>query len=278
MKNQKKKKSDNEESDNEESDNEESDNEESDNEESDNEKYDNEKSDNEESDNEESDNEENVNKELENENKVLENENKELENENKELENKNKELMQIDSNYKFLFVDYLNHIINFYKKYKKMNINNVDDYIKLLDDYKNNKFYIINSYNIYINQYVTGAPQPKNDFSYKLFINNYGCVYGFTIIRDAWDKITGCAFVELHIAETIKAFIDRCNHVHVWFKSSEYESVTYCNLNELRFKNIFTSKLSPNKIKLISNLPFNDTNSKEINVLFSYLNCIYTYG
>lgn len=49
-------------------------------------------------------------------------------------------------------------------------------------------------------------------------------------------------------------------------------------------KNIFNyifdyeSELSPNKIKLISNLPFNDTNSKEINVLFSYLNVIYTYG
>ena len=40
----------------------------------------------------------------------------------------------------------------------------------------------------------------------------------------------------------------------------------------------YESELSPNKIKLISNLPFNDTNSKDLHVLLSYLNFIYTYG
>ena len=47
-------------------------------------------------------------------------------------------------------------------------------------------------------------------------------------------------------------------------------------LNNNTFK--YESELSPNKIKLISNLPFNDTDSKQLHVLFSYLNFIYTYG
>jgi hypothetical protein len=37
-------------------------------------------------------------------------------------------------------------------------------------------------------------------------------------------------------------------------------------------------KLSPNKIKLISKLPFNLPYSQEEKVLFSYLNFIYTNG
>jgi hypothetical protein len=40
----------------------------------------------------------------------------------------------------------------------------------------------------------------------------------------------------------------------------------------------YESKLSPNKIKLISKLPFNLPSSQEIKVLFSYLNFIYTNG
>jgi hypothetical protein len=309
---------DNKESDNEESDNKESDNEESDNEESDIEEFDNEESDIEEFDNESVEIQykelDNKNKVLINENKELENENKELENENKVLENNvlENEILVINNNFLVNFENYLNQIINFYinitiDKIKHWYTNNgeelwiheaskihkcnryldgvdtleakiqqqkpiwykefVEHYQKILDDYRNKKFYIINSFNIFIKD-------KDKDIGFILFINNYGCVYGFNIIRDQWDKIICCNLTKFHF------------HIRYYDPNWKFNNFNRLNLEDIQinkyFLNNYTfdyqSQLSPNKIKLISNLPFNESNSKEINVLFSYLTFIYTNG
>ena len=312
------KESDNEESDNKESDNKESDNEESDKKESDNEESDNEESDIEEFDNESVEIQykelDNKNKVLINENKELENENKELENENKVLENNvlENEILVINNNFLVNFENYLNQIINFYinitiDKIKHWYSNNgeelwihegskiqkcnryldgvdtleakiqqqkpiwykefVEHYQKILDDYRNKKFYIINSFNIFIKD-------KDKDIGFILFINNYGCVYGFNIIRDQWDKIICCNLTKFHF------------HIRYYDPNWKFNNFNRLNLEDIQinkyFLNNYTfdyqSQLSPNKIKLISNLPFNDTDSKQLHVLFSYLNFIYTYG
>ena len=303
------------ESDNEESDNEESNKKKFDNEESYNEEFDNEESDNEEFDNEENVTKEleNKYKVLVNENKELENKNKELENKNKELENNvlENEILVINNNFLVNFENYLNQIINFYinitiHEIKHWYSNNneelwtfaggnlqnwgydnshestktkvqqlkpiwykefVEHYQKILDDYRNKKFYIINSFNIFIKD-------KDKDIGFILFINNYGCVYGFNIIRDQWDKIICCNLTKFHF------------NIKYYDPNWKFNNFNRLNLEDIQinkyFLNNYTfdyqSQLSPNKIKLISNLPFNDTKSKELHVLFSYLNFIYTYG
>ena len=302
------KESDNEESDNEESDNKESDNEESDNEESDIEEFDNESV---EIQYKELDNK---NKVLINENKELENENKELELENEVLENNvlENEILVINNNFLVNFENYLNQIINFYinitiDKIKHWYSNNgeelwihegskiqkcnryldgvdtleakiqqqkpiwykefVEHYQKILDDYRNKEFYIINSFNIFIKS-------KDKDIGFILFINNYGCVYGFNIIRDQWDKIICCNLTKFHF--NIKYYDPNWKFNNFNRLNPEDIQINKYFLNNYTFD--YESELSPNKIKLISNLPFNDTNSKELHVLLSYLNFIYTYG
>jgi len=311
-----KEESDKEESDKEESDKEESDKEESDKEESDKEESD--KEDNEEAENAENDDikEKDYLKVLENENKVLKNENKVLENENNNLKKQNKflenfhkdkilenEILVINNNFLLNFENYLNQIINFYinrpidkiihwnnggediyniiaTMFYEMRNNNhnelrayvdqekliwhkefVEHYQKILDDYRNKKFYIINSFNIFI--------KSKNniDIGFILFINNYGCVYGFNIIRDQWDKIICCNLAKFYMKHQENNYIS--NH------DKDIEINKHI-LNNNTFD--YEYKLSPNKIKLISKLPFNNNDSKEKNVLFSYLNFIYTNG
>jgi hypothetical protein len=253
---------------------------------------------------------ENENEVLENENKFLENENKILENENKFLENENKilenEILVINDKFLVNFENYLNQIINFYinipidkighwnqqnELYNRLaeehdqtpreirgdfnfNFNAklhqykliwhkefVEHYQKILDDYRNKKFYIINSFNIFI--------KSKNniDIGFILFINNYGCVYGFNIIRDQWDKIICCNLAKFYMKHQENNYIS--NH------DKDIE-INKRILNNNTFN--YEYKLSPNKIKLISKLPFNLPYSQEEKVLFSYLNFIYTNG
>ena len=253
---------------------------------------------------------ENENEVLVNENEVLENENKFLENENKFLENENKilenEILVINDKFLVNFENYLNQIINFYinipidkikdwyNGYKSLhdivhtmfsergrgNHNNhkeisayidqekliwykefVAHYQKILDDYRNKKFYIINSFNIFI--------KSKNniDIGFILFINNYGCVYGFNIIRDQWDKIICCNLAKFYMKHQENNYIS--NH------DKDIEINKHI-LNNNTFD--YEYKLSHNKIKLISKLPFNLPYSQEEKVLFSYLNFIYTNG
>ena len=143
----------------------------------------------------------------------------------------------------------------------------VEHYQKILDDYRNKKFYIINSFNIFIKD-------KDKDIGFILFINNYGGVYGFNIIRDQWDKIICCNLTKFHF------------NIKYYDPNWKFNNFNRLNLEDIQinkyFLNNYTfdyqSQLSPNKIKLISNLPFNDTKSKELHVLFSYLNFIYTYG
>jgi hypothetical protein len=243
---------------------------------------------------------------LENENEVLENENEVLENENKFLENKILENENLVINDKFLvnFKNYLNQIINFYinipidkisywhdnngksiresiiekiNKYKLNYDDNellayeykeksiwhkefVENYQKILDDYRNNKFYIINSFNIFIKH------KDNIDTGLILFINNYGCIYGFNIIRDQWDKIICCYLPKFHLRYGLYP-IDRIVRQAIEIDKSIFN-----------YTFNYESKLSPNKIKLISKLPFNLPSSQEQKVLFSYLNFIYTNG
>ena len=241
---------------------------------------------------------------LENENEVLENENKILENENKFLEN---EILENEINDKFLvnFENYLNQIINFYinipidkinhwldnngeninesineknKKYKLIYTHAdeyladvykeksiwhkefVENYQKILDDYRNKKFYIINSFNIFIKS------MDNIDTGLILFINNYGCIYGFNIIRDQWDKIICCYLPKFHLRYGLHP-IDRIERHGIAIDKSIFN-----------YTFNYESKLSPNKIKLISKLPFILPSSQEQKVLFSYLNFIYTNG
>jgi len=247
---------------------------------------------------------ENENEVLENENEVLENENKILENENKFLEN---EILENEINDKFLvnFENYLNQIINFYinipidkinhwldnngeninesineknKKYKLIYTHAdeyladvykeksiwhkefVENYQKILDDYRNKKFYIINSFNIFIKS------MDNIDTGLILFINNYGCIYGFNIIRDQWDKIICCYLPKFHLRYGLHP-IDRIERHGIAIDKSIFN-----------YTFNYESKLSPNKIKLISKLPFILPSSQEQKVLFSYLNFIYTNG
>ena len=256
-----------------------------------------------ESESEESENEEFENEELESEeskNEKLRKENKKLKKElKKENERLKKELIEKNDNLvinnKFLinFKNYLNQIIYWHINIpiiqkvdqEKFNIRKklVEHYQKILDDYKNKKFYIINSFNIIktINgTQGTDSRTNTREVGFVLFINNYGYVYGFNIIRDQWDKIISCNLIKFHSSK-------RPNEIY------SYEFAYNLNLgngngninmtilnNYILNNNTFDyeSELSPNKIKLISNLPFNDTNSKELHVLFSYLNFIYTYG
>ena len=244
---------------------------------------------------------ENENEVLENENEVLENENKFLENENKILEN---EILVINDKFLVNFENYLNQIINFYINIpidkinhwynngqsihnivatmfsERLHNNNhkeisayidqekliwhkefVKHYRKILDDYRNKKFYIINSFNIFIKS------MNNIDIGFILFINNYGCVYGFNIIRDQWDKIICCNLAKFYMKHQENNYI------------SNHDKIIEINKNILNnYTFDYESKLSPNKIKLISKLPFNENDSKQINVLFSYLNFIYTNG
>jgi hypothetical protein len=60
---------------------------------------------------------------------------------------------------------------------------------------------------------------------------------------------------------------------------SNHDKIIEINKNILNnYTFDYEYKLSPNKIKLISKLPFSENDSKQINVLFSYLNFIYTNG
>jgi hypothetical protein len=243
---------------------------------------------------------------LENENEVLKNENKFLENENKILENKILENKILVINDKFLvnFENYLNQIINFYINIPIDKINHwynngqslhnivatmfserlynnnhkeiyayidqekliwhkefVEHYRKILDDYRNKKFYIINSFNIFIKS------MNNIDIGFILFINNYGCVYGFNIIRDQWDKIICCNLAKFYMKHQENNYI------------SNHDKIIEINKNILNnYTFDYEYKLSPNKIKLISKLPFNETYSHQKNVLFLYLNFIYTNG
>ena len=250
-------------------------------------------SESEESESEESENEESKNEKLRKENKKLK---KELKKENerlkKELIEKNDNLV-INNKFLINFKNYLNQIIYWHinipiiQKVDQEKFNNirkklVEHYQKILDDYKNKKFYIINSFNIITRTQCTDHRTNISEGSFVLFINNYGYVYGFNIIRDQWDKIISCNLIKFHSSK-------RPNEI------SYYEIVYNLNLstvngnghiyttilnNYILNNNTFDyeSELSPNKIKLISNLPFNDTNSKDLHVLLSYLNFIYTYG
>jgi len=243
---------------------------------------------------------------LENENEVLENENEVLENENKFLENKilENEILVINDKFLVNFENYLNQIINFYinipidkinqwydnngksirqsiiEKINKYKLNYdsdelladeykeksiwhkefVENYQKILDDYRNNKFYIINSFNIFIKS------KDNIDTGLILFINNYGCIYGFNIIRDQWDKIICCNLPKFHLRYGLHP-IDRMGIYGIEIDKSIFN-----------YTFNYESKLSPNKIKLISKLPFNLPSSQEQKVLFSYLNFIYTNG
>jgi hypothetical protein len=300
---------DDEEEDDEEEDDEEEDDEEADDEEADEKEYDKE------AENTEDENEvlENENEVLENENEILENENKFLENENKFLENENKilenEILVINDKFLVNFENYLNQIINFYinipidkighwnqqnELHKRLaeehdqtplkirgdfNFNFiaklhqykliwrkefVEHYQKILDDYRNKKFYIINSFNIFIKS------KDNIDIGFILFINNYGCVYGFNIIRNQWDKIIRCNLSRFHLRHH-----DYINHI---CESIEINNEININKNIFKYTFDYKSQLSPNKIKLISKLPFNLPYSQEQKVLFSYLNFIYTNG
>jgi hypothetical protein len=240
---------------------------------------------------------ENENEVLENENKVLENENKFLENENKILEN---EILVINDNFLVNFENYLNQIINFYinipidkiifwydnngdcisRVIARCNIIHHNEYItlrqqklliwhkefvenyqKILDDYRNKKFYIINSFNIFIKS------KDNIDIGFILFINNYGCIYGFNIIRDQWDKIICCnlSIISLRHREN--------NYISI--RAKDHKDIEI-NKSIFNYTFDYEYKLSPNKIKLISKLPFNETYSHQINVLFLYLNFICT--
>ena len=243
---------------------------------------------------------------LENENKFLENENKVLKNENKFLENKilENEILVINDKFLVNFENYLNQIINFYinipihkidywydnnrksihesivekfRKYKPIYDDNelfankykeksiwhkefIENYQKILDDYRNKKFYIINSFNVFIKN------KDNIDTGLILFINNYGCIYGFNIIRDQWDKIICCNLPKFHLRYGLRP-IDRMGIYGIGIDKSIFN-----------YTFNYESKLSPNKIKLISKLPFILPSSQEQKVLFSYLNFIYTNG
>jgi hypothetical protein len=291
---------DKEEEEDEEEEDEEEDEEEADDDEEDEKEYDKE------AENTEDENEvlENENEVLENENKFLENENKILENENKFLENENKilenEILVINDNFLVNFENYLNQIINFYinipidkiifwydnngdcisRVIARCNIIHHNEYItlrqqklliwhkefvenyqKILDDYRNKKFYIINSFNIFIKS------KDNIDIGFILFINNYGCIYGFNIIRDQWDKIICCnlSIISLRHREN--------NYISI--RAKDHKDIEI-NKSIFNYTFDYEYKLSPNKIKLISKLPFNETYSHQINVLFLYLNFICT--
>jgi hypothetical protein len=240
----------------------------------------------------ESESEESKNKELESKeskNEKLRKENKKLKKElKKENERFKKELIERNDilviNNKFLinFKNYLNQIIYWYiniqitqsNKQEKLTVQQiVDHYQKILDDYKNKKFYIINSFNI-INK-------EKGEKGFILFINNYGCIYGFNIIRDQWDKIICCNLSKFHISHLPKE-LGNYDVYHNFIEKTDFNYNNYTQILNNYILNNFTfdyqSELSPNKIKLISKLPFNETSSQEQNVLFSYLNFIYTNG
>ena len=254
-------------------------------------------SESEESESEESESEESKNEKLRKENKKLK---KELKKENerlkKELIKKNDNLV-INNKFLINFKNYLNQIIYWHINIQiiqkvdqeKFNIRKklVEHYQKILDDYKNKKFYIINSFNIIKNITRTQCTDHRTNISegsFVLFINNYGYVYGFNIIRDQWDKIISCNLIKFHSSKRPNEiyyceFAYNLNSSTVNGNGNGHIYTTILNnyiLNNNTFD--YESELSPNKIKLISNLPFNDTNSNEINVLFSYLNFIYTYG
>jgi hypothetical protein len=240
----------------------------------------------------ESESEESKNKELESKeskNEKLRKENKKLKKElKKENERFKKELIERNDilviNNKFLinFKNYLNQIIYWYiniqitqsNKQEKLTVQQiVDHYQKILDDYKNKKFYIINSFNI-INK-------EKGEKGFILFINNYGCIYGFNIIRDQWDKIICCNLSKFHISHLPKE-LRNYDVYHNFIEKTDFNYNNYTQILNNYILNNFTfdyqSELSPNKIKLISKLPFNETYSHQKNVLFSYLNFIYING
>ena len=211
-----------------------------------------------------------------------ESKNEKLRKENKKLK---KELIERNDiliiNNKFLinFKNYLNQIIYWYinipitesNKLEEITIPQIiDHYQKILDDYKNKKFYIINSFNI-INR----------EKGFILFINNYGCVYGFNIIRDKWDKIICCNLSKFHVSHLPKELSNYNIYYNVIEKVNINNNCYTQILNNYILNNFtfdYQSELSPNKIKLISKLPFNETYSQEIRILFLYLNFIYTNG
>jgi len=234
----------------------------------------------------ESESEESKNKELESKeskNEKLRKENKKLKKElKKENERFKKELIERNDILVINFKNYLNQIIYWYiniqitqsNKQEKLTVQQiVDHYQKILDDYKNKKFYIINSFNI-INK-------EKGEKGFILFINNYGCIYGFNIIRDQWDKIICCNLSKFHISHLPKE-LGNYDVYHNFIEKTDFNYNNYTQILNNYILNNFTfdyqSELSPNKIKLISKLPFNETSSQEQNVLFSYLNFIYTNG
>jgi hypothetical protein len=166
----------------------------------------------------------------------------------------------INDNFLVNFENYLNQIINFYIHEKLVEL--VKHYQKILDDYRNKKFYIINSFNIIY-----------DEKGFILFINNYGCIYGFNIIRDQWDKIICCNSSKFYLPQEPHEGKD----YYYYYRRNHHDYIlNKYILNNYTFN--YEYKLSPNKIKLISKLPFSENDSKQINVLFSYLNFIYTNG
>jgi len=257
----------------------------------------------------ESESEESKNKELESKeskNEKLRKENKKLKKElKKENERFKKELIErkdiLVINNKFLvnFKNYLNQLIYWYlniqiniqinesktKMEERLNVRQklVEHYQKILNDYKNKKFYIINSFNIILNNITN---RQEKEIGFILFINNYGCVYGFNIIRDQWDKIIYCNLSKFHISRRHEEIRNYNVYYNFIMKDNEWNSTPDLMRNTDILNNYilnnytfdYQSELSPNKIKLISKLPFNENDSKQINVLFSYLNFIYTNG
>lgn len=263
--------------------------------ESESEESENEESKSEESENEESESKESKNEKLRKENKKLK---KELKKENerlkKELIEKNDNLV-INNKFLISFKNYLNQIIYWHINIpiiqkvdqEKFNIRKklVEHYQKILDDYKNKKFYIINSFNIIKNITRTQGTDHRTNISegsFVLFINNYGYVYGFNIVRDQWDKIISCNLIKFHSSKRPNeiSYSEFAYNLNLSTANGNGHIFTSILNNYILNNNTFKyeSELSPNKIKLISNLPFNDTDSKQLHVLFSYLNFIYTYG